>query len=140
LFVSKGVMSSSSANAEILKGLRTYTYDCLKKHGAKWIDKLSCALWANQTSSSRATGETSFFLLYGAEDATPQKSPWSPPMSRHTMKSRRISSGVMMSTWLTKQDAKQLFKMHGTTRCSSAITSGLCIVGSSKWMIWCSSA
>jgi transposase InsO family protein len=28
-------------NAEILKGLKTRTYDYLKKHGAKWIDELS---------------------------------------------------------------------------------------------------
>jgi transposase InsO family protein len=40
------------ANAEILKGLKMRTYDCLKKHGAKWINELPCALWANQTSSS----------------------------------------------------------------------------------------
>jgi hypothetical protein len=32
------------ANAEILSGLKTCTYDCLKKHGDKWIDELSCAL------------------------------------------------------------------------------------------------
>jgi hypothetical protein len=30
------------ANAEILRGLKTGTYDCLKKHGAKWIDELLC--------------------------------------------------------------------------------------------------
>jgi hypothetical protein len=59
------------ANAEILRGLKTHTYDCLKKHGAKWIDGLPCALWANQTSSSRATGETPFFLMYGAEVVIP---------------------------------------------------------------------
>jgi transposase InsO family protein len=35
------------ANVEILKGLRTRTYDCLKRHGVKWFDELSCALWAN---------------------------------------------------------------------------------------------
>jgi hypothetical protein len=28
-------------NAEILKGLKTRTYDYLKKYGAKWIDELS---------------------------------------------------------------------------------------------------
>jgi hypothetical protein len=56
------------ANAEILRGLKTHTYDCLKNLGVKWIDKLSCALWANRTSSSRATGETP---LYGAEVAIP---------------------------------------------------------------------
>jgi hypothetical protein len=32
------------ANAEILKGLKTRTYDGLKKHGKKWIDELPCAL------------------------------------------------------------------------------------------------
>jgi transposase InsO family protein len=32
------------ANAEILKGLKTRTYDYLKKNGAKWIDQLPCAL------------------------------------------------------------------------------------------------
>jgi hypothetical protein len=41
------------ANAEILRGLKTHTYDCLKKHGAKWIDEHPCALWANWTSSSQ---------------------------------------------------------------------------------------
>jgi hypothetical protein len=39
----------------------------LKKHGAKWIDELLWALWTNQTSSSWATRETTFFLVYGAE-------------------------------------------------------------------------
>jgi hypothetical protein len=43
----------------------------LKKHGAKWTDELSCALWANQISSSRAMGETPFLLVYGAEDIIP---------------------------------------------------------------------
>jgi transposase InsO family protein len=33
------------ANAEILKGLKTCTYDGLKKHGKKWIDELPCTLW-----------------------------------------------------------------------------------------------
>jgi hypothetical protein len=32
------------ANAEILKCLKTYTYDGLKKHGKKWIDEIPCAL------------------------------------------------------------------------------------------------
>jgi hypothetical protein len=60
-------------NAEILRGLKTRTYDYLKKHGAKWIDELSCALWANRASSSQATGETPFFLVYGAEAIIPSK-------------------------------------------------------------------
>jgi hypothetical protein len=59
------------ANAEILKGLKTRTYDGLKKHGNKWIDELPCALWGNRTSPSRATGETPFFMVYGAEAVLP---------------------------------------------------------------------
>jgi hypothetical protein len=55
------------ANAEILRGLKTRTYDGLKKHGKKWIDELPCALWGNWTSCSRATGEMPFFMVYGVE-------------------------------------------------------------------------
>jgi hypothetical protein len=60
-------------NEEILKGLKTRTYDDLKKHGKKWLDELPCALWGNQTSPSRATGETPFFMVYGAEAVLPPK-------------------------------------------------------------------
>jgi hypothetical protein len=59
------------ANAEILRGLKTRTYDCLKKHGANWVNELPCVLWGNQTTPSRATGETPFFLVYGAEARLP---------------------------------------------------------------------
>jgi hypothetical protein len=59
------------ANAKILKGLKTRTYDGLKKHGMKWIDELPCALWDNRTSPSRVTVETPFFMVYGAEVVLP---------------------------------------------------------------------
>jgi hypothetical protein len=29
--------------------------------------QLPCAMWGNRTSPGRATGETSFFMVYGAE-------------------------------------------------------------------------
>jgi hypothetical protein len=59
------------ANAEILRGLKTCTYDCLKKHGANWVSELPFVLWGNRTTPSRATGETPFFLVYGAEACLP---------------------------------------------------------------------
>jgi hypothetical protein len=58
------------ANAEILGGLKTRTYDCLKKHGANWVSELPSVLWGNWTTPSRATGETSF-LVYGTEACLP---------------------------------------------------------------------
>jgi hypothetical protein len=59
------------ANAKILKGLKIRTYDDLKKHGKKWLNELPCALWGNWTSPSRSTGETPFFMVYGAEVILP---------------------------------------------------------------------
>jgi hypothetical protein len=58
-------------NAEILRGLKTRTYDCLKKHGANWVNELPSVLWANRTTPSRATGETPFFLVYGVKACLP---------------------------------------------------------------------
>jgi hypothetical protein len=59
------------ANAEILRGLKTCTYDCLRKHGANWVSELPSVLWGNQTTPRRATGETPFFLVYRAEACLP---------------------------------------------------------------------
>jgi transposase InsO family protein len=61
------------ANTEILRGLKTRTYDCFKKHGANWVNELPSVLWGNQTTPSRATGETPFFLVYGAKACLPPK-------------------------------------------------------------------
>ena len=61
------------ANAEILKGLMTRTYKKLKKHGSGWIDELPVVVWANRTTPNRATGETPFFLVYGAKAVLPTK-------------------------------------------------------------------
>jgi hypothetical protein len=59
------------ANVEILKGIKTHTYHGLKKHGKRWIDELSCVLWENRTSPSRATREMPFFMVYRAEAVHP---------------------------------------------------------------------
>jgi hypothetical protein len=59
------------ANAEILRGLKTRTYDCLRKHGTNWVIELPSVLWGNRTTPSRATGKTPFFLVYEAEACLP---------------------------------------------------------------------
>jgi hypothetical protein len=59
------------ANAEVLRGLKIRTYNDLEKHGTKWVNQLPSVLWGNQTIASRATGETPFFLVYGAEACLP---------------------------------------------------------------------
>jgi hypothetical protein len=53
--------------------MKPRTYNELKKHGVGWIDELPAVVWANRTTPSRATGETPFFLVYGAEAVLPAK-------------------------------------------------------------------
>jgi transposase InsO family protein len=67
----RSIGQAERANAEILRGLKTRTYDCLKKHGTNWVSELPSVLWGNRTTPSRSTGETPFFLVYGAEACLP---------------------------------------------------------------------
>jgi hypothetical protein len=123
------------ANVEILRGLKTRTYDHLKKHGKKWIDELPCALWGNRTSPSRATGERLSFWCTGLRPSSPRKSPWAPSMSKHMTKPHRTSSDVKMLTLLMKEDGNLLLKMYSTANHSGAISSGSCVVERYRWMI-----
>ena len=59
------------ANAEVLRGLRTKTFDKLHKSGRRWIDELPVVLWSIRTTPNRATGQTPFALVYGAEAVLP---------------------------------------------------------------------
>jgi transposase InsO family protein len=124
------------ANTEILRGLKTRTYDCLKKHGANWVSELPYVLWGNRTTPSRATGETTFFLVYGAEACLPLESLWAPHRSIRLMSLRRNNYGMRTWTSSTSTDGERRSEMHGTTRRSGATTNGSCIVGSSGSGTW----
>ena len=70
------------ANAEVLRGLRTSTFDRFKGGGKNWIKKLPTVLWALRTTSSRPTGETPFSLVYGAEAVLPTELTYGSPRVR----------------------------------------------------------
>ena len=59
------------ANAEVLRGLKTRTFDKLHKCGRRWIDELAAVLWSIWTTPNQATGQTPFSLVYGAEEVLP---------------------------------------------------------------------
>ena len=59
------------ANAEVPRGLRTKTFDRLRKSGRCWIDELPVVLWSIRTTPNRATGQTPFALVYRAEAVLP---------------------------------------------------------------------
>ena len=60
-------------NAEVLRGLRTKTFDRLHKSGRRWTDELSAVLWSIRTTPNRATSQTPFALVYGAEAVLPME-------------------------------------------------------------------
>jgi hypothetical protein len=46
-------------------------FDKLNKHNKKWAAELPSVLWSLRTTPSRATGFTSFFLVYRSEAMLP---------------------------------------------------------------------
>ena len=59
------------ANGIILQGIKTRIFDRLSAYDKKWIEELPIVLWAVRTTANRDTGETPFFLVYGAEVVLP---------------------------------------------------------------------
>ena len=59
-------VQAERANVEVLRGLKTRTFDKLHKCGRRWIDELPTVLWSIRTTPNRATGQTPFALVYGA--------------------------------------------------------------------------
>ena len=62
------------ANAEVLRGLKARTFKKkLEACGTGWYDELQSVLWSIRTTMDKPTGETPFFLVYGAEAVLPHK-------------------------------------------------------------------
>jgi transposase InsO family protein len=60
------------ANAEVLKGLKMRSFNAkLEACGKQWLDNLQSILWSIRTTATKPTGETPFFLVYGAEVVLP---------------------------------------------------------------------
>ena len=43
----------------------------MNKFGTRWVTELPAVLWSIRTTSSRATGYTPFFMVYGSEVVLP---------------------------------------------------------------------
>jgi hypothetical protein len=55
----------------IIQGLKPIIFDRLKPNARKWVKELPSILWALCTTLSRATGHTTFSLVYGSEAMLP---------------------------------------------------------------------
>ena len=62
------------ANAEVLRGLKTRTFKRkLEACGIGWYNELQSVLWSIRMTTTKPTGETPFFLVYGAEAVLPHE-------------------------------------------------------------------
>nr|ABF98738.1 retrotransposon protein, putative, Ty3-gypsy subclass [Oryza sativa Japonica Group] len=61
------------ANGMILQGIKARVFDRLHPYAGKWVDQLPSVLWSLRTTPSRATGQSPFFLVYGAEAMLPSE-------------------------------------------------------------------
>ena len=52
-------------------GLKMKTFNRLKANSAGWIDELQPVLWSIRMTVTKPTGQTPFFLVYGAEAVLP---------------------------------------------------------------------
>jgi hypothetical protein len=59
------------ANGMVLQGLKPRIFDRLNKSCRKCLQELSAVVWSLRTTPSRATGFTTFFLVYCAEAILP---------------------------------------------------------------------
>ena len=55
----------------ILQGLKPRIFNKLNKFGWNWVKELPSVVWSLRTTSSRATGFNSFFLVYGVQAVLP---------------------------------------------------------------------
>jgi hypothetical protein len=58
-------------NGMILQRLKPRIYNDLNKFGKRWMKELPSVVWSLRTTPSRATGFSSFFLVYGTEAILP---------------------------------------------------------------------
>jgi hypothetical protein len=88
------------ANGVILQGLKLRIYNDLNKFGKRWIKELPSVVWSLRTTSSRATGFSPFFLVYGVEAILPTDLEYGSPRKRHTTtKTTRPAERIHWTSW-----------------------------------------
>jgi transposase InsO family protein len=70
------------ANGMLLEGLKPRIYNDLNKFGKRWMKELPSVVWSLRTTPSRATGFSSFFLVYGTEAILPTDLEYGSPRTK----------------------------------------------------------
>jgi transposase InsO family protein len=100
------------ANGMILQGLKPRIYNNLNKFGKRWMKGLPSIVWSLRTMPSRATGFSSFFLVYGAEAVLPTDLEYGSPRTRaHDDQSNQISREDSLDQL---EEARDVALLHST--------------------------
>jgi hypothetical protein len=63
----------------ILDGLKKRLYDETRKKGGKWINEISSVVWGLCKQTRKATGQSTFFLVYKSEAILSADVMWQSP-------------------------------------------------------------
>jgi hypothetical protein len=67
----------------VLDALKKRLHDAANFKGGKWIKELPNALWGLRTQTSKPTGQSPYFLVYGSEAILPADIMWDSPTVEH---------------------------------------------------------
>jgi hypothetical protein len=110
------------ANTEVLKGLKTRSFNSkLEACGKKWLDNLQSVLWSISTSATKLTGETPFFLIYGAEAVLPADVKFGSPRVLAFNELRQEDSSAIASSSLKRLGVRRHFMLQDTSRACTAM-------------------
>jgi hypothetical protein len=68
------------ANGMVLDALKKQLHDAANSKGGKWFKELANVLWGLRTQPSKPTGQSPYFLVYGAEAILPAVVMWDSPV------------------------------------------------------------
>jgi hypothetical protein len=104
-------------------GLKTKSFNAkLEACSKKWLDNLQSILWSIRTTAIKPTGETPFFLVYGAEAVLPTDVKFGSPRVLALMKFAKRTSSRTASSSSKKLGAKPRSAPRGTSKdCAATI-------------------
>jgi hypothetical protein len=110
------------ANGLVLDGLKKRLYDEHSKKGGKWINGISSVIWGLRTQSSKAIGQSPFFLIYGSEAILPADVMWQPRQyeegeagdARHSNSTRQKKSDTIFCSSRPTTYKESVVTMIGT--------------------------
>jgi hypothetical protein len=125
------------ANSMILQGLKPRIYNDLNKFGKRWMKELPSVVWSLRTTSSRATGFTPFFLVYGAEAILPTDLEYGSPRTRaYDDQSNRANREDSLDQLEEARDMALLHSARYSSPCDATTPEGFG-PETSRWATWC---